>query len=101
MAARKNGSKVVAIAVAATLTALGVGTVYVPFFMDKDKLRGMHEDADGGLSDRERREYEKYLQHIQQQGGSLPANAQIQPDRSTPPGNSMWKRMNQAASEKK
>lgn len=100
MAGRNNGSKVVVIAVAATLTALGIGTVYVPFYADRDKLRGLHEEADGSLSERERREYEKYLQQIhQQQQGS--ANETLPPDRSMPNGNSMWKRMNQAASEKK
>jgi hypothetical protein len=104
MAGRNNGSKVVVIAVAATLTALGIGTVYVPFYADKDKLRGLHEEADGGLSERERREYEKYLtqiHHQQQQQGGSPADEKIQPDRSMPNGNSMWTRMNQAAAGKK
>lgn len=101
MSARFNGSKVVVAAVVATLTAVGIGTVYVPFYADKDKLRGLHEEADGGLSDRERREYEKYLQQIQQQGGSLPPSEIPVPERSMPKGNSMWTRMNQATSEKK
>ena len=90
----------VAIAVAATLTALGIGTVYVPYFMDKDKLRGMHEDEDGGLSNRERREYEQYLQQFQPRGDQPPPNNAPLPDRSMPKGNSMWSRMNQASPEK-
>jgi hypothetical protein len=95
MSTRHSGSKVVVAAVVATLTALGIGTVYVPFYADKDKLRGMHEDADGGLSARERREYESYLR--ERHAGSLPPAGAPIPDRSMPRGNSMWTRMNQQA----
>ena len=102
MAGRTNGSKVVVLAVAATLTALGIGTVYIPFYADRDKLRGMYEGADGDLSARERREYEKYLQQIHEQRGALPPpNETALPDRSMPKGNSMWSRLNQAASDTK
>lgn len=99
MSTRMNGSKMVVAAVVATVTALGIGTVYVPFFADKDKLRGMHEDGDGGLSERERREYEKYLAHIQEQrsGSSIPHDDRPPPDRGMPKGNNMWSRINQQA----
>jgi flagellar basal body-associated protein FliL len=44
MAARSSGSRVVSIAIAGTVAAVGVGTIYLPFFADKDKLRGLHEE---------------------------------------------------------
>lgn len=101
MAVRQKGSNVVVMAVTATITALLVGTVYVPYFADRDKLRGMHEDADGGMSAFERREYEKYMRDIQAQGGGSLPNSTPVPDRSMPKGNSMWTRLNQTDPEKK
>jgi flagellar basal body-associated protein FliL len=105
-----NGSKVVLIAVTATLAALGVGTVYVPFFMDRDKLRGMHEDADGNLSEKERREYAMLLSQLHEQQmnpGSKRTNVEQQelnvPSEPVPirKDNSMWARMKSSSAEKK
>lgn len=45
MAARVSGNKVVALAVAGTVTMVGIGSIYVPFFADRDKLRGLHEES--------------------------------------------------------
>jgi hypothetical protein len=44
MAARVSGHKVVSAAVAGTVLAVAVGTVYLPFVADRDKMRGMHEE---------------------------------------------------------
>ena len=106
-----NGSKIVMIAVATTLGALGVGTVYLPFFADRDKLRGMHEDADGNLSEKERKEYAMLLSqlHEQQMIGDRGSNLQQQleqqqeQDRSIPKRteNSMWARLKPTSTEKK
>jgi hypothetical protein len=101
-----NGSKVVMIAVATTLAALGVGTVYLPFYVDRDKLRGMHEDADSNLSEKERREYAMLLSqlHEQQMNGGRGTNAQQQEQERLSPtrtGNSMWARMKASSNEKK
>ena len=100
-----NGSKVVMIAVATTLAALGVGTVYLPFFVDRDKLRGMHEDADSNLSEKERKEYAMLLSqlHEQQMKGGRGADSQLEQERLTPTRaeNSMWSRMKASSSEKK
>ena len=38
---RTDGRKLVALAAAATVGALGIGTIYLPFMADRDKLRGM------------------------------------------------------------
>jgi hypothetical protein len=62
-----NGSKIVATAVTLTIAALGVGTIYLPFIADKDKLRGL--DEDGGVSGAQRREYERALQEMAQNAG--------------------------------
>ena len=40
-----SGNKLVAVAVGATVTMVGLGAVYVPFFADRDKLRGLHEES--------------------------------------------------------
>jgi hypothetical protein len=102
-----NGSKVVLIAVTATLAALGVGTVYVPFFMDRDKLRGMHEDADGNLSEKERREYAMLLSQLHEQQMNPGGNrSNVEQEHNIPPepirkDNSMWSRMKAVSTEKK
>lgn len=92
-AVRRSGSAMVAVAVAATVTAVGVGTIYLPFIADKDHIRGLHEE--GEISAADRREYERVLSQI---GGQNPS-----PNRkpSRPMSNSMWQRMNDAASQKK
>ena len=43
---RSSGSKIVVVAVTATLGMVGFGSIYLPFFADRDKLRGMHEEKD-------------------------------------------------------
>jgi len=91
MAARNSGSKIVVAAVVAMMATIGVGTIYAPYFADRDKLRGLHEEADAGLSDREKREFEAYMQQVKEQ-------QQAFSDQKAPAmGSSMWSRMNQAA----
>jgi hypothetical protein len=45
MAARMSGNKLVSLAVGATAMMVGLGAIYVPFFADRDKLRGLHEES--------------------------------------------------------
>ena len=45
MASRISGNKIVAFAVAGTVTMVGIGSIYMPFFADRDKLRGLHEES--------------------------------------------------------
>jgi hypothetical protein len=47
---RSSGSKLVSIAVAATVGTLGIGTIYLPFIADRDKIRGVHEEQDAPTS---------------------------------------------------
>ena len=86
MASRTSGSKVVALAVGAIVAALGIGTIWAPFYADRDKLRGMNEDADGGMSSRKRR--------LQERGEEAAKKENMSKTNS----NSMWARMNQQAS---
>jgi hypothetical protein len=96
-AARNTGSKLVAGAVTLTVAAVGVGTIYLPFVADRDRLRGMHEERE--MSGKDREEYERALREMSmkvdpQQSG--PCGGSVVP--APPPlSNSMWKRMNQAA----
>ena len=54
-----SGSKVVVAAVVTTISAVGFMALYLPFYADRDKMRGM--DEAGGLTDQERYQMEAYL----------------------------------------
>lgn len=84
MAARNSGSKMVGLAVAATVTALGVGTIYLPFVADRDKVRGLHEESD--MSAQEKREFDAMIQKMQQ-------DAEARKSATGGAGNSMWSRI--------
>jgi hypothetical protein len=43
---RADGRKVVAIATAATLSVVCFAQIYLPFWADRDKIRGMAEEED-------------------------------------------------------
>ena len=45
MAHRVSGNRAVVAAVGGTIAAVFVGSIYVPFLADRDKLRGLHEEA--------------------------------------------------------
>mmetsp|Transcript_11135 Transcript_11135/g.20897 ORF Transcript_11135/g.20897 Transcript_11135/m.20897 type:complete len:124 (+) Transcript_11135:166-537(+) len=53
---RTDGRKLVALAVAATVGAMSIGTIYLPFVADRDKLRGMFEEGDESIPEGARRE---------------------------------------------
>ena len=69
-------------AVSLTLAAVGVGTIYLPFIADKDKIRGL--DEDGGATYEQKQQYEKMMRDMQTQRAN---------DEQKAPSNSMWKRM--------
>lgn len=52
-------------AISLTLVAVGVGTIYLPFIADKDKIRGL--DEDGGVSSQQQQEYANMFQELQAQ----------------------------------
>jgi hypothetical protein len=72
---------------------VGMGTIYLPFFADRDKVRGLHEESE--LSSTERAEYKRAMKEM----GHLPLDdaADEQQQRPGRASNSMWSRMNQAA----
>ena len=90
MAARNSGTKLVVGAVTLTIAAIGVGSIYLPFMVDKDRLRGL--DEEGQMYAAEQREYERMVQEM--------GKAKQQRRNSIPTSNSMWKRMNQQATPK-
>jgi len=87
MSARNSGKRVVVAIVSFTVGSIGVAAIWLPFYADRDKLRGFSEEEEG-MSQQEKRRYENYLRQLQQGN-----------DR---PGNSMWAGMkNQPPPEKR
>jgi hypothetical protein len=98
MAARsQSGSKLVVLAVAATVGMVGVGTIWAPFYADRDKLRGLHEEADPYLTESEKRQYEALMRQQQQLHQNGAASDGVATTTGTRPSNSIWGRLNQAA----
>ena len=111
MAAQSNGSRVVLASVTLIVTALGVGTIYLPFIADKDKIRGLNEESD--MSASTRREYERALREMSMAAAANNNNPDVRQqqdelernNRQTLPNgmkhsNSMWARMNQSTEKK-
>jgi flagellar basal body-associated protein FliL len=102
-----SGTKLVLIAVTTTLTALGIATIYLPFYADRDKLRGMHEEADANLSEKERREIAMLMAQMHEQQNAGQPNSPQQFDDSSRfaerarKDNSMWARMKQSSADRK
>jgi hypothetical protein len=116
-----RGSQLVLATVGLGLAALGIGTIYLPFIADKDKLRGLHEEAEP--SEFEKREFERYIKEMGGQTGreslpGMPAVPEMPPGvagipatapdgnhlnrrKSLPSQNSMWARMGKAAASEK
>mmetsp|Transcript_11659 Transcript_11659/g.22346 ORF Transcript_11659/g.22346 Transcript_11659/m.22346 type:complete len:93 (-) Transcript_11659:100-378(-) len=92
MAGRNSGTRVVVMAVTGTLAAIGVGTIYLPFIADKDKIRGLHEESD--VDERSKREYEAMLRQMGQQQGGGEEVAENPPPRQS---NSMWSRLKRSS----
>lgn len=56
MARGQSGKQLVSFAVAATVGAVGIGTIYLPFMADRDKLRGLFEEGEEQIPEGARRE---------------------------------------------
>ena len=102
--AARSGSALVVGIVGLTLGALGIGTVYLPFVADKDRLRGMNEESEASAI--EQLEYERAIREMSMAKGGFDTDANVrQPPNAAsqqqphPPrsNNNMWERMNQAA----
>ena len=53
---RTDGRKLVALAAGATIGMIGIGSIYLPFMADRDKLRGMFEEGEQTIPEGARRE---------------------------------------------
>ena len=62
---RTDGRKLVALATTATLAAIGVGTIYLPFMADRDKLRGLSEEGEDSIPEGARREIQAMMKEEQ------------------------------------
>lgn len=58
---RTDGRKLVALAATATVAAISIGTIYLPFMADRDKLRGMFEEGEEAMPEGARREIQKIM----------------------------------------
>ena len=99
MAARKSGTTMASVAVTAIVATLGFTAFYLPFMANRDKVRGLNEEADPDPA--ARREYEEMVRQYQreqqqQQAQQEQQQAQAQANNNIPPStsNSMWARMN-------
>ena len=91
-AARSSGTKVVVAAVGGMVATIGIGTIYLPFFADRDKMRGLHEEDTPPTSAMLAQEIKK----LQKDGilrGDDDDTAEIpqQSERKRPSAGSMWK----------
>ena len=89
--ARTSGSRLVATAVAGTVAAVGIGTIYLPFIADRDKMRGLHEEQDPPTAAMLAQEIKKL-----QKDGILPGDDKSEENEKSEGGGlapgSMWKR---------
>ena len=56
---RIDGRKIVTLAITTTTLAIGIGTIYLPYIADKDKIRGLFEEEDMPLQAKQEMEYMK------------------------------------------
>ena len=94
---RIDGKKLVSLAAVATLGAIGIGTIYLPFLADRDKLRGFFEEGEDSIPEGARREVQAVMkaerekeeqQQEQQQHSREEERPQQQRQRET--AGSMW-----------
>jgi hypothetical protein len=56
MARGQSGRQLVTLAVAATVSTIALGSIYLPFMADRDKLRGLSEEGEDAMPEGARRE---------------------------------------------
>mmetsp|Transcript_260 Transcript_260/g.412 ORF Transcript_260/g.412 Transcript_260/m.412 type:complete len:92 (+) Transcript_260:121-396(+) len=88
---RTDGRKLVALAFATTTFAVGVGTVYLPFMADRDKLRGLFEEDETNGSIAARREAREEMRRL--------AEERKRDSNESSSAGSMWKKVSQRAAK--
>lgn len=68
---RVDGRKIVAIATLSTVSVVGFAQIYLPFWADRDKIRGMAEEEDMPAAARREMERAMEQERQQQQAGSM------------------------------
>ncbi len=97
---RTDGRKIVAVATMATVSVVCFAQIYLPFWADRDKIRGMAEDEEmPAAAKRELRMIEQQEQRRQQQKQQQQAQLSNQDDKNNAAApqsvsaGSMWKNM--------
>eukprot|EP00956_Cyclotella_meneghiniana_P027255 scaffold60738_cov68-Cyclotella_meneghiniana.AAC.2 len=67
MARGQSGKQLVTLAITATVSAIGIGTIYLPFIADRDKLRGLFEEGEEQIPEGARREIRDIMRKEAQQ----------------------------------
>eukprot|EP00543_Licmophora_paradoxa_P005125 CAMPEP_0202447994 /NCGR_PEP_ID=MMETSP1360-20130828/6782_1 /ASSEMBLY_ACC=CAM_ASM_000848 /TAXON_ID=515479 /ORGANISM="Licmophora paradoxa, Strain CCMP2313" /LENGTH=90 /DNA_ID=CAMNT_0049065349 /DNA_START=79 /DNA_END=351 /DNA_ORIENTATION=+ len=86
---RADGKKLVAVATGAIVLTVGIAQVYLPYWMDRDKLRGMSEEED--MPQAAKQEMERMMR-IQQATNTM-QHQQQQQQREGGNAGSMWNKM--------
>mmetsp|Transcript_5726 Transcript_5726/g.7164 ORF Transcript_5726/g.7164 Transcript_5726/m.7164 type:complete len:95 (+) Transcript_5726:184-468(+) len=89
---RVDGRKVVAVATTGMLAFVGVATVYLPYFCDRDQIRGLGEDEN--KTEEEYREMLMQLRRERQKRDEEAAAAERKVGAGGSAG-SMWKNMSE------
>ena len=90
---RTDGRKIVAIATAGMVGVLGFAQLYLPFYADRDKIRGLSEEEDMPPAAREemRRTMMAMQRQQAQNGGGGDQQQQQQQQQNPRARGSMWK----------
>jgi hypothetical protein len=94
---RTDGRKIVAVATLATVSVVCFAQIYLPFWADRDKIRGMAEEEDmSAAAKREIRMMEQQEHRRQQQQQQQMSNQDDKNNAAAPQSGSagsMWKNM--------
>ena len=94
---RTDGRKIVAVATIATVSVVCFAQIYLPFWADRDKIRGMAEEEDmPAAAKREMRMMEQQQRKQQQQQQQQMLNQDDKNNAAAPQpvsAGSMWKNM--------
>mmetsp|Transcript_13083 Transcript_13083/g.27500 ORF Transcript_13083/g.27500 Transcript_13083/m.27500 type:complete len:108 (-) Transcript_13083:272-595(-) len=74
---RTDGRKLVAMATTLTISALGIGTIYLPFIADRDKLRGLFEEGEESIPEGARKEIQAIIKKEKEQAQELAKQQQM------------------------
>ena len=87
---RIDGKKLVSLAAVATVGAIGIGTIYLPFLADRDKLRGLFEEGEDSIPEGARREIQAVMKAEREKEQHSREEERPQQQRQRETAGSMW-----------